>query len=390
MRRKHSQQVMSIANLKPRTVNGRSIVKPNNAMVSRLFLLLAFICLCGCETVSYYGHAASGQMAVLNKRKPLDAIIDDVDNQYQQQDQYALLKSRLILVKEIRHFAQHDLGLPVGKAYSTYANLARPYALWNVFAVEPLSFTSYKWCAPIVGCMTYRGFFSEPRAQAEAAKLKKKQFDVATGGVKAYSTLGYFSDPVLNTFVYDSQAYLINLLLHEIAHRKIYIQHDTQFNESFAVAVAKLGMQAWYDKKGQNEAYRQYLKSQNEALLLFQLLSDTKHRLGRVYGDETLSVSEKMDQKHIILTELKKQYLDLKHERGWNDSRDQWIENVNNASLVNLKTYKGWEPAFIEMFRQSGQNWEIFYQKVEELANAPKDERHRRLDAMLNDQRALF
>jgi hypothetical protein len=200
-------------------------------------LLLALL-LPACSSLGYYGQAVNGQLQLLARRQPIDSLLEAESTP-------ADLRARLALVRQLLDFAAQELALPVHDQYRSYVELDRPFVVWNVFATPEFSMQPKTWCFPVAGCVAYRGWFSEARARADARRLREAGFDVFVGGVAAYSTLGWFSDPVLSTVLYREDHRLAMLLFHELAHQVAYTRDDSVFNESFATAVEQLGLAAW-------------------------------------------------------------------------------------------------------------------------------------------------
>ena len=192
--------------------------------------------LCCLLSACYYVQATRGQIEVLSKREPIDEVLASPETDDE-------LGRRLRLVQEAREFSIDELGLPDNDSYRSYSDLERDFVVWNVFAAPEFSLQAREWCYPIVGCVSYRGYFSETAAREEADRLARKGFDVAVGGVPAYSTLGNFADPVLSTMMRWDDVRLVSTLFHELAHQVLYIKDDTAFNESFATAVEEIGIE---------------------------------------------------------------------------------------------------------------------------------------------------
>ena len=206
------------------------------ARLARLiFLASCCLVLDGC----YYAQAVRGHMDLMSRRQDLAGVIDSPDAS-------AELRNKLKLVQEARLFAVDQLLLPDNESYRSYADLERDYVVWNVFAAAEFELAAKSWCFPVAGCVAYRGYFNEEKARAKADRLRADGFDVAVGGVTAYSTLGRFADPVLNTMLAGSKGKLVGTLFHELAHQRLYLKGDTGFNESFASAVEELGIVAWF------------------------------------------------------------------------------------------------------------------------------------------------
>ncbi|KAF1038175.1 MAG: hypothetical protein GAK35_03810 [Herbaspirillum frisingense] len=192
----------------------------------------------GCSSISYYAQAAHGQFSLLAQARPFDDWLSDPDAK-------PALKAKLETVREIRRFAVAELGLPDNGSYKTYAQLDRPFVLWNVVAAPELSLKAHQWCFPIAGCVDYRGYYSQQAAQDYGAQLQQQGYDVQVVGVPAYSTLGWFNDPVISTFINYPDGELARLVFHELAHQTVYARDDTPFNEGFAVAVEEIGVARW-------------------------------------------------------------------------------------------------------------------------------------------------
>ncbi|MDB5888475.1 MAG: hypothetical protein JWM03_1347, partial [Rhodocyclales bacterium] len=218
---------------------------------------LLWTLLSGCAGLGpgYYWQAMSGQMEMVRKTQPIEEVLAAPETT-------PAMRERLKLVGEIRAFASRELGLPDNDSYRRYADLGRASVVWNVFATPPLSMQPKTWCLPVAGCVGYLGFFSEATARARAAELKAEGMDVLVGGVPAYSTLGWFADPVLNTFVNWPEPDLARLIFHELAHQLIYAKGDTEFNESFAVTVEQAGVRRWFAQHGKQDAIAQLERSE--------------------------------------------------------------------------------------------------------------------------------
>ncbi|MEW6330856.1 MAG: aminopeptidase [Pseudomonadota bacterium] len=333
-----------------------------------LTLLLA-----GCASPGYYLHAVSGQVELLNKRRPVEEVLNDPAT-------IPRTRQRLELVRRLRDFASRELSLPDNKSYRTYADLERPFVVWNVFATPELSLEPKQWCFVFAGCVAYRGYFAHDKAEQFAAGLEQDGYDVYVGGVPAYSTLGWFSDPVLNTFLHRSEAELAGLLFHELAHQVVYVSGDTAFNESFASVVELEGVQRWFERHGtapQAEAYRQKLQRREQ---FAALVLKHKARLAQIYASDS-SDAEKRAAKAKIFAELRNDYTGLKSGWGKHADYDKWFEqDLNNAHLSAIGMYHQHVAAFQKMLAENGNDLEVFFRAVEKIAELPRLER----DALLN------
>lgn len=328
----------------------------------------------GCAQLGYYMQAAQGQIALVSSARPID---DWLASPEVEQD----LKSRLAKVKDIRNFAALELGLPDNGSYTTYADLKRPFVMWNVVATPELSLKPKRWCFPVAGCVNYRGYYSKEEAQAYANELRKERYDVDVSGVPAYSTLGWFKDPVLSSFIRYPDAQLARLVFHELAHQQVYAAGDSQFNESFAVAVEELGVERWLARYGDDavrEAYVAYRSRKQDFLRLLM-----KHRRAlEVNYERVASDDEKRRQKAAIFRELQDDYQELKQAWGGYAGYDRWFaEPLSNAHLSAVATYHDLVPGFRALLAREG-SLAKFYTAVRALSTLPKDDRHKQLAAL--------
>ncbi len=343
-------------------------------MKSKLLLVtiaaLGLSCLLsGC----YYVQATRGQIEVLAKREPIDEVLASPDTD-------AELERRLRLVQEARQFSVEELGLPDNKSYRSYTDLERDFVVWNVFAAPEFSLDAREWCYPIVGCVSYRGYFSEEAAHEEADKLKQKGFDVAVGGVPAYSTLGNFNDPVLNTMMRWDDVRLVSTLFHELAHQVLYIKDDTAFNESFATAVEEIGIERWLRANGNPEDMAGYRaqKALNRRLveLVDAARDDLRDYFGRETDAETLRAL-KSERYERLADEVRAAL------RAAGRSENHWLTvELNNARLLPMALYDRYVPAFLALYAGCGNELECLYEEVETLSKLDRDARYARLDEL--------
>ena len=339
----------------------------------RLLLYAALMPLvCGCATLHYYSQAVRGQLDLMRRAVP-------IDEQLARDAVPAELKAKLEAVLRIRRFASRELGLPDNGSYKSYADLGRPYALWNVFAAPEFSLEPVNSCFVFAGCVSYRGYFSEADAQAEGVTRRAQGYDVHVGGVPAYSTLGWFDDPVLNTFIRYPEAELARLMFHELAHQLLYVKNDTRFNESFAVTVEQAGVKRWLAQSGSDRdraAYERLQRMRNEFVALILKYRATLEQ----YYRQDLSVEEKRLGKARRFAEMEEEYRQLKASWGGFAGYDRWFAGQpNNATLASVALYTELVPAFRVMLDHEGGNLWRFYTAAKELAKLPKEERDARL-----------
>jgi len=337
-----------------------------------ILVVLFTLSVTGCESIRYYGQAIHGQISILNKRRPIDRMLTEPDTPEK-------LKEKLRQVLRIRAFAENKLHLPANKNYLSFVALERPYVAWNVYAAPEFSFTPKTWCFPIVGCTAYRGYFSEKNARIYAEKLKKEGFEIFIGQVAAYSTLGWFDDPILSTVIYRSEAGLAALIFHELAHQILYVDDDTTFNESFATAVEQEGLRRWMVATNNDQAYGNYLQSRDQRLQFIQLVMKYRSQLEALYN-KGIPIDAKQHRKASIIEALRGEYQHLKQRWQGYSGYDQWFrEPINNAKINTVSTYHELVPAFQNLIQRSQGNLIQFYETCQNLAKKPKVGRLREL-----------
>jgi predicted aminopeptidase len=316
-----------------------------------LLILLSAGALAGCETLAYYGQAAAGQLAISAAARPVAKVLADPDVP-------PALKERLRTARELRDYATRELGLPDGGAYRSYAELDRPYALWNVVAAPEFAFEPVQSCFPIAGCVAYRGYFDRQDAERYAATQRAAGYDVVVYGVPAYSTLGWFDDPLLSSFIDYRDAELARLVFHELAHQVVYVKDDSAFNESFAVVVEREGLRRWLRDAGRAapDARRREFE---------QLTAELRAQLQALYA-MPLAPAEMRRRKREALEALRPW---LARMRGFESAEP------SNAVLASFATYTQKVPAFERLLAAAGGDLERFYARVRELARLPRAER---------------
>ena len=329
-----------------------------------LTIAAALLPLTGC----YLMQAATGQMAISSKREPIAEVLADSATP-------PPLRARLEYVAAARDFASRELGLPDNESYRSYADLGRPYVVWNVFAAPEFSVEPRRWCFPIAGCVVYRGYFNEESARSYARKLRRRGDDVAVGGVAAYSTLGHFNDPVLSTMLGWSDAQLAGTLFHELAHQVVYVPGDSEFNESFATVVEEAGLERWLAARQREQdlvAWREQRERQSEFIAL---LLKTRDKLRELY-ESALADDEKRSRKQYEFGELKLDYAQLRQQWNGYSGYDRWFDRtLSNAHLVSAATYYGCVPGLQRVLSEVGGDLPRFYEEAKRLARMEKDAR---------------
>ena len=347
-----------------------------------LAIILVIFGLTGCSTISFYWQALNGQAEILNKMRPIESVIQDRATKPE-------LKQRLATLLAIRDYASKELKLPDNKSYRNYADLKRPFVIWNVFATTEFSTELTQWCFPIAGCVNYRGYFSKENAATFAKNLSKGMTDAFVGGVPAYSTLGYFNDPILNTFVNYPEVELARLLFHELAHQVVYVKDDSMFNESFATAVEQAGIDRWLESQwpkatpagrglsGDWQAAQQRRADFQALVLKYQA------RLKSLYATE-LSNEAKRLAKQQTFRDLRDEYQSLKQSWGGFAGYDRWFrQELNNAHLASIAIYNEMVPAFLALLTNEHGDFEKFYDAAKRVAKMEKDARTAYLKSLI-------
>ena len=338
-----------------------------------LLVLLSITATLQCRSLPYYHQAINGHNEIMRSREPISDLIEDPNTPPQ-------LRQKLIFIQTVREFAENQLHLPVDDHYLSYVELNRPYVVWNVFAAPEFSLTPKTWCFPIVGCVAYRGYFSEQDARRFADSLKQDGFDVFIGGAIAYSTLGWFDDPVLSTFLNLSSPETAALIFHELAHGILYIQDDTAFNESFATAVEQEGLRRWQSSANDLKGYENWMIKSRRRHKFVSLVSKYRAKLEDLYQGN-LTLTEKRDQKAKLFNQMRSEFLDIKSEHRFMAAYDAWFSHpLNNAQLISVSTYHNWVPAFQKILNASGGDLEEFYQRCRALAEKDAADRQRSLE----------
>jgi len=341
----------------------------NRQWMKSLLVLLLSASISGC----YYMQAAAGQWSVLRKSEPISEVIVERDTPEE-------LAGRLRLVQAARRFSVDELGLPDNKSYRNYADIEREFVVWNVIAAPEFSLQPRQWCFPVAGCVSYRGYFSKDAAVRASKRLEKDGYDVAVGGVAAYSTLGKFNDPVLSSMMRWDDDELVGVLFHELAHQVVYIKGDTGFNESFATAVQEFGLKRWLESNGQSQDRLAYLGRRESRQELMTLVAAAREDL-REYFAAATSDAEKRQLKSARFERLATD-MAAAIERNGRDAPDWVTGGLNNARLASMTLYEGRVSSFRSLFAECEQDVHCFYARAGELSKLDKAARDARLDAL--------
>ncbi|UGB37335.1 aminopeptidase [Frateuria soli] len=341
--------------------------------IGRLATVASCLLLGGCGSLSYYAHVAHGQASLLMHRRPMAEVVRDPATD-------PGLARRLGLAAQARRFASDALALPDNRSYTSYVDLHRPYVAWNVFATPTYSVDALPQCFPIAGCVAYRGYFEQARAQARAADLKAQGDDVWIGPVPAYSTLGWFADPIVSSMLRWDDDQLAGTIFHELAHQRLYVKGDTAFNESFASFVEQEGLREWRKARGlpPPDPRDQAMEQGFTALVL-----GLRERLEKLYAS-TADAAMLARGKQAQIEAFRRRYVQWRDSRWSGDPRyDAWVGSpINNAKLLPFGLYDRWTGAFAVLFERAERQWSAFYAAVGALAKKSGTERTRDLERL--------
>jgi predicted aminopeptidase len=344
----------------------------------RLCVLLTLPLIGGCANFGYYLQSMQGQFSIWRQQRPISSVMADPQTPPR-------LRHKLAEVVQIRKFASRELHEPDNGSYHAYVDLHRPFVVWNVFAAPRLSIEPIKWCFAFIGCVDYRGYFSRADAEKFAAGLDAQGDDVFVGGVPAYSTLGWFDDPVLSTFIRYPETEVAGLIFHELAHQMVYVRDDSMFNESWAVTVQLEGVKRWLATQDDPRRRTQFEHARGFRNAFTRLVTTCRERLKVLYASDA-SDTVKLQRKAEIFQALDHDYRALKAQWGFN-GYDPWAgQRVNNATLASVAIYTRFVPAFQALLKQKHGNLPAFYAAVKKLAALPKEQRTRRLEALMPGQ----
>lgn len=352
-----------------------------HAWLNCLVLLALALCAGGCST--YYGQAVRGQWQLLTAPQPISVMLERTNTP-------PALKAKLELVLRIRAFAEKELRLRPDGHYANYADLGRRHVVWNVYAAPEFSLEDKTWWYPIVGSLSYRGYFREDLARCYGERLARDGWDVHVGGVDAFSTLGWFRDPVLNTFIERDDTDLAELLFHELAHQRVFIAGDTDFNEAFASAVADEGVRRWLRANGNEAAIAAHEAGRRREEEFDALLQRTRGELESLYARMNQMGREAMrEAKAKAFDQLRANYDELRQSWGGYAGYDGWFTRpINNARLNTVKTYHHLMPGFAALLARKRNDLEAFYREARELRRLKKSERHKKLEALSRDAKS--
>lgn len=345
-----------------------------SALILCFFFTLSVL-LSGCETAAYYAQAVNGHAQLMHRAADIEQLAEEPGISPD-------LRNRLKRVLAMREFASRGLALPDNGSYRAYADLQRKAVVWSLTATPAFSVDPLQWCYPVIGCASYRAYFDREDAMAKASRLEAEGRDLAVQPVPAYSTLGWFDDPLPSTVIEWPEPLLAGLIFHELAHQQLYLAGDSTFNESYATAVEQAGIRLWLAKSGDTEQVEVWRGRRERERQFVALLLDFRERLASLYAKK-MPPEAMRSAKQDMFVQLKAEYGRLKADWPTADNFDHWFEQpLNNARLASVGTYEQWVSAFLQLLRQQGGNFAAFHAEVERLSKLPEDQRNARLTAL--------
>ncbi len=359
----------------------------------RLLILLPAALASGCASVGYLAQATGGQLEIMARTRPIPELLNgpataEPESGVATEPLSPALRARLEHILEIREYATRSLALPDNGSYRNYAALDRPYVAWNVIATPEFSLTPRRWCFPIAGCVPYRGYFSRDRAERFARSLRREGLDVRVAPVTAYSTLGWFRDPVLSSQLRHNDTDLAAVIFHELAHQLVYVPDDAVFNESFATTVEIEGLRRWLTQGGNDAALADARRARERQQEFVALLLAHRTRLASLYATAA-SADDMRRTKAEIFSDLRSAYAAQRARWEGYAGYDSWFTpDLNNAHLASVELYHQHVPGFQALLQEARGDLPAFYQAVRELARLPADQRRARLNALRSGAQA--
>lgn len=343
----------------------------------RAVLLPVLLLLSGCNP-GYFWHLTEGHLSLMGERRDLEKVLADPELDQARREQ-------LVYARHVLDWAAEEVGLSARGSYRSYVGLERDWVVWNLFAAPEFSLEPHRWCYPVAGCVSYRGYFDRRRADRAAARLREEGLEVYGAGAIAYSTLGWFDDPLTTTMLRLGRPALAELLLHELVHQRLYVAGDTRFNESLATAVAEEATRRWLAAQGGGEEARLWRRANQARSRVLRWVEEARGQLREVY-ESSLPEAEKRAVRDRIRRNLRQGFHDAALDSPALQSWGEWFSGpLNNAQLNTLTEYNGLAPAFNRLLLGCGGHWDCFWREAEALAALEPEARHRRLRGLTED-----
>ncbi len=337
-------------------------------MVRTCAIVLLLVCVLGCSTIDYYHQSISGHFKLISKRERIVDIVNDSTRDEK-------LITQLHLVEELRSFASDRLKLPDNASYRSYIQLDKPYVTWNVFAAPAFSSALQQWCFLVVGCVPYRGYFDEAEANSYAEQLSAQGLDVYVAGVPAYSTLGWFNDPLLSSMLDRGEIVTAAYIFHELAHQQFYLKGDGAFNEAFATAVEEIGVLEWLQQQGRGQDVQRYDNWLLQKSIFYEFVKSSRDEFEALYLQK-YDIEKMQAEKEILISEMRRKFANLSSENNQIARYSKWMAGpLNNAQLGAISLYRELVPAFRRIFSLCENDLDKFYGYVEIIAKLPEEQR---------------
>ena len=338
------------------------------AMVRTCAIVLLLVCVSGCSTIDYYHQSISGHFKLISKRERIVDIVNDSTRDEK-------LITQLHLVEELRSFASDRLKLPDNASYRSYIQLDKPYVTWNVFAAPAFSSALQQWCFLVVGCVPYRGYFDKAEANSYAEQLSAQGLDVYVAGVPAYSTLGWFNDPLLSSMLDRGEIVTAAYIFHELAHQQFYLKGDGAFNEAFATAVEEIGVLEWLQQQGRGQDVQRYDNWLLQKSIFYEFVKSSRDEFEALYLQK-YDIEKMQAEKEILISEMRRKFANLSSENNQIARYSKWMAGpLNNAQLGAISLYRELVPAFRRIFSLCENDLDKFYGYVEIIAKLPEEQR---------------
>lgn len=336
-----------------------------------LGLMALLTIITGCSNAAYYSQAVQGHLSIMAARQPIDKVLNDEALTEKRREQ-------LLQAQVIRRYASDALHLPDNKSYTSYVELGRSSVVFNAVITPKYSLTPVKWCFPVAGCVSYRGYYDKQDAVAFSETFASSEYDRYVGGSRAYSTLGWFDDPLTSPMLDSGELLLAQVIFHELSHQQLYIKNDTAFNEAFASAVGEAGVIQWLSAQ-KPELLPRYQRYLTRKSAFNALLANTAQQLRNHYRKEQPKI-ELQAGKDAILKDLRQDYETLKASWNGYTGFDNWFKKpVNNSRLALVSVYRDLIPDFDRWLQACNGGFKDFYQTIATFENLNKTDRLQKL-----------
>jgi predicted aminopeptidase len=273
-----------------------------------LFFAIALFSLVEYRLVIYGISQGKGQLNVVINAQPIQDILKD-------ETFPDSLKYKLTLIQEIKQFAIDSIGIKKSENYTTVFNQHDQPILFTISACEPYSFKAKEWTFPFLGTVSYKGFFEIEKAKKEIRKLKLQGYDIDLYSPSAWSTLGWFQDPILSNMLYRTEGQLANLIIHELSHGTLFVKNNITFNENLANFIGDKGAEKFLLSKfgNQSKQYIDYENSKTDEEIFKKYILKSTDRLDSLYSKLSATENDpiKKQKKNKLITEIVRGVLNL-------------------------------------------------------------------------------